>query len=341
MAAYKRDTYMPLSQCLAQRLRLCVLLMLTGSVSLTTVSRAQPAAGDAQQEREPLAELAPVVVTGRGDDLVGIADSASEGRVGHAQLSTRPLLRTGEVLEVIPGLIVTQHSGSGKANQYFLRGFNLDHGTDFSVHVDGVPINFPSHGHGQGYLDLNFVIPELIDYLNFRKGPYYADVGDFSSAGTAEMHLVKTLPNGFVKVGIGLDDFYQVTAAHSTAIGAGNLLYAVQGQYYSGPWDLSEDIRKFNGLLKYTWEKGSTGFSLTATGYHNEWDSTDQIPLRAVEEGLISRLGALDTSDGGRTTRFSLSGEWWHKGGPGTTKINAYLVYYRLNLFSNFTFFLA
>src|SRR6266446_1749154 len=134
--------------------------------------------------------LEPAVVTGRGDDLTGIAGSASEGRVGQSQLATRPFLRPGEVLEVVPGVIVTQHSGTGKANQYFLRGFNLDHGTDFSSFVDGVPINLPTHAHGQGYMDLNWIIPEIIDYVTFRKGPYYADVGDFSSAGTAGLHLV-------------------------------------------------------------------------------------------------------------------------------------------------------
>ena len=141
------------------------------------------------------------MVTGRADDLTGIAGSASEGRVGQAQIETRPFLRPGEVLEVVPGVIVTQHSGTGKANQYFLRGFNLDHGTDFSSFVDGVPVNFPTHAHGQGYMDLNWVIPELIDYVTFRKGPYYADVGDFSSAGTAAFHLVKTLPEGLPKLG--------------------------------------------------------------------------------------------------------------------------------------------
>lgn len=327
-------------RCAAQRLSIFVVSILVGSFSCASLTTAQPAERTTNPPGEPLLELTPMVITGRADDLLGIAGSASEGRVGQVQLGTRPFLRAGEVLEVIPGVIVTQHSGSGKANQYFLRGFNLDHGTDFSVRVDGVPINFPTHGHGQGYLDLNFLIPELVDYITFRKGPYYAEVGDFSSAGTADMHLVKTLPEGFVKVGVGLDDFYQLTAANSSTLGAGQLLYAFAGQYYNGPWDLSEDTRKFNGLVKYTLEKGGTGFSLTATGYHNEWDATDQIPLRAVSQGIISRLGALDTSDGGRTTRFSLAGNWWHTGENSKTNINAYMVYYRLNLFSNFTFFL-
>ena len=179
-----------------------------GAQTLSTTAQRAPSAESPQT-------LEPVVVTGRADDLTGIAGSASEGRVGQAQLETRPLLRPGELLELVPGIAVTQHSGTGKANQYFLRGFNLDHGTDFSTRVDGVPINFPTHAHGQGYMDLNWVIPELVDYVDFRKGPYYADVGDFSSAGTADFHLVKTLPEGLAKVGIGQDDYYRVLVAQT------------------------------------------------------------------------------------------------------------------------------
>jgi hypothetical protein len=288
----------------------------------------------------PSLTLEPVVVTGRADDLTGIAGSASEGRVGQAQFETRPLLRPGEVLEVVPGVAVTQHSGSGKANQYFLRGFNLDHGTDFSTRVDGVPINLPTHAHGQGYMDLNWVIPELVDSVTFRKGPYYADVGDFSSAGTADFHLVKTLSAGLAKVGIGQDDSYRVLVAQTPQLGPGHLLYAFEANLYNGPWDHSEHVRKFNGLLKYTLARGPSTFTLGFTAYSNTWDSTDQIPQRAVDQGLLSRLGTIDPSDGGRTSRFSLYSEWSSKGDKSLTQANAYLVYYRLNLFSNFTFFL-
>jgi len=296
-------------------------------------TQGQPSVGTAQT-------LEPVVVTGRADDLTGIAGSASEGRVGQIQLETRPFLRPGEVLEVVPGVIVTQHSGTGKANQFFLRGFNLDHGTDFSSFVDGVPVNFPTHAHGQGYMDLNWVIPELIDYVTFRKGLYYADVGDFSSAGTAAFHLVKTLPEGFAKVGIGQDDYYRVLVAQTPKIGPGHLLYAFEANFYNGPWDHNEHVRKFNGVLKYTLTSGPSTFSLGFAAYSNNWDATDQIPQRAVDQGLISRLGAIDPSDGGRTQRFSLYSEWSYKGDKSLTQANAYLTYYRLHLFSNFTFFL-
>ena len=294
----------------------------------------------AQPSAEAPQTLEPVVVTGRADDLIGIAGSASEGRVGQAQFQTRSLLRPGEVLEVVPGVAVTQHSGTGKANQYFLRGFNLDHGTDFSTRVDGVPVNLPTHGHGQGYMDLNFVIPELVDYVTFRKGPYYADVGDFSSAGTADFQLFDVLPDAFVRLGVGQDDYYRLVVAHSPQLGPGHLLYAFEGNYYNGPWDTAQRLRKFNGVLKYTLTSGPHKVSLGAMAYYSRWTSTDQIPLRAVQQGLISRLGALDPSDGGRTGRYSLYGNWSYKGANSLTKANAYLVYYHLALFSNFTFFL-
>src|SRR5712691_1954287 len=299
-----------------------------------------PLTAQLQPSAETPQTLEPLVVTARADDLMGLAGSASEGRVGQVQFDTRPFLRPGEVLEVVPGVIVTQHSGTGKANQYFLRGFNLDHGTDFSSFVDGVPINLPTHAHGQGYMDLNWVMPEIIDYVTFRKGPYYADVGDFSSAGTAAFHLVKTLPEGLAKVGIGQNDYYRVLVAQTPQLGPGHLLYAFEANFYNGPWDHKEHVRKFNGLLKYTIARGPSTFSLGFTAYSNTWDSTDQIPQRAVDQGLISRLGAIDPSDGGRTSRFSLYSECSYKGDKSLTQANAYLIYYRLHLFSNFTFFL-
>ena len=142
-------------------------------------ARGQGGVPDTATARKPLPRLDTLVATGRVSDLVGVAASPNQGTVGAADLALRPLLRPGEVVENIPGVIVTQHSGSGKANQYFLRGFNLDHGTDLAISVDGVPVNMTSHAHGQGYADLNFLIPELVQRVDFKKGPYYADVGEF------------------------------------------------------------------------------------------------------------------------------------------------------------------
>jgi hypothetical protein len=283
----------------------------------------------------------PATTPGRFENLLGTSPSASQGRIGQIDLQYQPFLRAGEVLESIPGLIVTQHSGSGKANQYFLRGFNLDHGTDFSVYVDGVPVNFPTHAHGQGYLDLNWLIPELVEWIDFKKGPYYAEVGDFSSAGSASIRLFETLPEGIARVEIGEDAYYRVLVADSMELGAGQLLYALEYQYYDGPWEVPEDFTKYNGFVKYLEGDCDDGFTLTFLGYKSDWIATDQIPLRAVESGLVSRLGALDPTDGGRTARYGVNAQRWYEWEDGSiTRANVFATYYRLNLFSNFTFFL-
>ena len=158
----------------------------------------------------------------RGTSLIGETQSASQGFIGQAQIKNRALSRVAEVVEFIPGMIATQHSGDGKANQYFLRGFNLDHGTDFATFVDGVPINLPSHAHGQGYMDLNGLIPEMIDNVQYGKGPYYADQGDFSAAGHAKITTFNSLPQGFAKFTAGSFGFYRGVAANSNRMGDGS-----------------------------------------------------------------------------------------------------------------------
>ena len=288
----------------------------------------------------PAGTLPDLVVEGRSEDLVGKASSAAQGDVGQQQLVNRPIQRTGEVLETVPGLVVTQHSGTGKANQYFLRGFNLDHGTDFAVSVDGVPMNLPTHAHGQGYLDLNFLLPELIDHIEYKKGPYYAEVGDFSSAGAADIHYVNKLERGFVKLGIGEDHFVRGFAADSFKIGNGNLLYGFDSQYDDGPWDRPERFKKFSGLMKYTIGDAARGGSLALNGYSADWHSNDQIPQRAVDQGLISRFGTLSPSDGGKSGRSGVTANYWDKNDHGRTEATAYVHSYWLNIWSDFEFFL-
>lgn len=288
------------------------------------------------------ARLDEVVVEGRAANLVGIADAASQGRVGQAELAARPLLRVGEVLETVPGLIVTQHSGNGKANQFFLRGFNLDHGTDFSASIEGVPMNLPTNGHGQGYLDLGSLIPELIDVIEFQKGPYHAESGDFSTAGSATIRLARRLTAGIARAEGGTDEYARGLFAQSARVGGGDLLYALNAQYYNGPWVSPENSTLFSGLAKLSRGTDATGASVTATGYHNEWDSTDQIAQRAVDAGLIDRFGTLDGTDGGRTDRYTLAGNVWRTTASNArTEATAYAAYYDLNLFSNFTYALA
>ena len=251
------------------------------------------------------------------------------------------MLRRGEIMETVPGLVVTQHSGDGKANQYFLRGFNLDHGTDFAFSVDDVPVNLPSHAHGQGYADLNFMIPELVSFIDYKKGPFYADIGDFSGSGAANVHTVNRLPQGAINLQGGRFGFVRGLVAGSPAVGPGTLLYALEYNHYDGPWVVHEDSNRFNGLLRYHWARAKDQFSVTANLYAApNWHSTDHVAQRAIDEGLISRFGTLDPSDGGNTGRGGLTINWTRGHDDGTTTLTLYGYYYRLNLFSNFTYFL-
>ncbi|HEX4871087.1 MAG TPA: TonB-dependent receptor [Nevskiaceae bacterium] len=281
-------------------------------------------------------ELDPVEVQGRAESLLGQAAAASEGSIGAVDLARRPLLRVGELLEAVPGLIATQHSGSGKANQYFLRGFNLDHGTDFAVSVDGVPINLPSHGHGQGYTDLNFLIPELVQRIHFRKGPYFADVGDFSSAGSAQFRTVDRLDQPLLKLGLGEDHYRRLLAAGGHHAGRAHWVYAAETQRDDGPWTRPENLGRGSGLLQVQQGDEQAGWRAQLRGYHSRWDATDQIPLRAVQSGALGEFDSLDPTLGGDSNRVSLLGERWR----GPTEAQLYLAYYDLALFSNFTYFL-
>ena len=279
-----------------------------------------------------------VNVRGREDDLVGIAESATQGTVGAKEIEDRPILRSGEVLETVPGLIITQHAGGGKANQYFLRGFNLDHGTDFGVFLDDMPLNLPSHAHGEGYADMNSVIPEFVQRLNYEKGPYYAEVGNFGSAGSAHLEFFKTLPENFFQVEGGMNGYGRAVFGVSQKLGSGTLLYGGEAYYDDGPWTHPDGYAKFNGLLTYSQGDDANGFSITARAYHGKWNSSDQIPITATP--LVGFFGALNPTDGGHSQRYSLQAEWHCTRAKSKTKITAYGFYYDLDLFSDFTYYL-
>lgn len=281
-----------------------------------------------------------IEVTGRASDMLGVADSASEGVTGHEDLEKRPILRPGELLETVPGVIITQHSGSGKANQYFLRGFNLDHGTDFRVTVDGIPVNMPSHGHGQGYSDLNFLIPELVDSIRYEKGAYSANEGDFSTAGSADMEYVDSLDQGLIHVTPGEYGYGRLLVADSMEIGNGTVLGAVEILRNDGPWKRPDDYKKANGVLRWNRGDASRGITLTAMGYDGEWDATDQIPQRALDQGLLSRFEGVDSTLGGSSHRYSLAAEVRRGDERSLTRVKAWALQYDLQLFSNFTYFL-
>jgi hypothetical protein len=279
-------------------------------------------------------------VSARADNLLGIAGSSNEGTTGREDLERRPKLRSAELVETVPGAIATQHSGGGKANQFFLRGFNLDHGTDFALSAGGMPVNMPTHGHGQGYADLNFLIPELVERARYRKGPYFAEIGDFSSAGSVDFDFVRSLPQANLTLTLGSYAYQRALVAGTTPVSGGDLTGALEYYHYDGPWKRPDDYQRFNGYLGFHHGNSTAGWSLTAMGSDGEWLASDQLPRRAVDDGLVDRYGILDPGPRGTTARYSLSGEAHRGSGESFSRISAYAIKYDFYLISNFTYYL-
>ncbi len=287
---------------------------------------------------DDIRSLPAVEVNSARYSLLGTADAASEGAAGPVQISGRVVARTGELLEVMPGLIVSQHSGEGKANQYFLRGMNLDHGTDIKLSLDGMPLNQRSHAHGQGWADLNPLIPELVSSVHYRKGPYYVADGDFANAGSAALFYRDSVERGIASVGLGQNGWYRTLLTNSPQVNDGRLLYALELSHYDGPWINPDNYRKLNGLLRYTQGTQANGLTLMAMAYSGSWNSTDQIPLNEYRQGRISRWGAMDPSSGATASRYSMSGEWRQSDAGGTLTAQAYVIRNALDLYSNFEY---
>ena len=285
-------------------------------------------------------QLVEIRVTAERLGLMGSASTASEGIVVNDELALTPAFRVGQLLETVPGLQVTSHSGEGKANQYLLRGYNLDHGTDLATFVDGMPVNEPTHAHGQGYTDLNFLIPELATNVTYTKGPYYAQEGDFSSVGSVHINYLDTfLPQvSFTEGTLGYERFF---GGGSVNLGEGNLLGAVEWQHYNGPWVNPDELHKINAVFRYSAGDQSDGYSVTAMYYHGLWNATTDQPERAIEEGLISRYGSLNPSDGGMAQRSSLTAQFSKPVADGELKASAYVFGNRLTLWNDFTHFLV
>ena len=275
------------------------------------------------------------------EDMVGVAEAASQGAITARQLEARPIMRPAETLEAVPGLIASQHSGEGKANQYYLRGFNLDHGSDFATTIAGIPVNLPSQAHFHGYSDTNLLIPELVSGIQFKKGPYSAEDGDFSAAGSANVNYVSALDRPMATISVGNQGWGRVFTAASPRMSQGHLLAAVELIHNDGPWVRADDFRKFNGLLRYSRGDTRNGFSITAQGYSADWAATDQVPQRAIDGGVISRFGAIDATDEGDTQKYSLAADVQRSTNRSSTRATAYAFRYGLNLISNFTYFLA
>jgi hypothetical protein len=281
------------------------------------------------------------------DSVVVIADPAFSTASSHIarglDLQLRPRESSQELLRLAPGLVIAQHAGGGKAEQIFLRGFDADHGTDVAVSVDGTPVNLVSHAHGQGYADLHFLIPEVVDAVEVRKGPYDAADGDLATAGAVRLRtrdrvagVVDARGGSFGTVsGVGLVPF------GGDASRPGGYV-AAAGRYSDGPFEAGQGYRRVNVFAKWTAPigDGTTAFA-TASAFDSRWDASGQVPERAVRAGGISRFGAIDATEGGTTSRYELAGGLHGTLGSGIWKARAYAVRYRLDLFSNFTFFLS
>ena len=285
-----------------------------------------------------ITELSNITISGSAQ--VGDAVSASMGTVVAEQIEQRPISRAGEILETVPGLIVTSHSGEGKANQYFLRGFNLDHGTDMATFMDGMPINNRTHAHGQGYTDINFIIPEMIESLDYSKGPYYGKEGDFANAGAVRMHTKSTMDDTLIKIGFGQFGYQRVLLAGGSndIFSAGDsFVAALDTTRYDGPWDVAQEQEKYSAMAKYTFGNAVNGGNISFMGFDNTWIATDQIPQRYIDNGG-DRYDSLDDTTGGKTHRYSVNYEGWHDIAGKALQSNVYVIDYGLELFANHTY---
>lgn len=317
----------------------------TGTCGLALLAGVLTPVGGSAAVAQPM-EVATdaIVVTAQRLDLIGTAVTSSQGVVVKEELELLPAYRPGQMLETVPGLVATSHSGEGKANQYLLRGFNLDHGTDMATSVDGMPVNMRTHAHGQGYTDLNFIIPELASGISYTKGPYFAAQGDFAAVGSVQLgYLDRMAPQAAMT--LGTLGYRRLFGAGSADLGEGRLLAGGELVRYDGPWDHPDNLHKTNAVLRYTQGDRADGFGVTAMYYRGRWNATTDQPLRAITQGLIGRYGTLDPTDGGQARRISLSGSFarsvesgWLADGQLTA--NAYVIDSKLTLWNNFTHFL-
>jgi len=288
------------------------------------------------EAEEKAEELAPIQVTESPP-----VDAASSFTYGSDELELVPFRRTGDVLNVVPGLTVIEHAGGGKANQYYLRGIDADHGTDIAFYQDGIPINNVTHAHGQGYTDLNFIIPELLEAVDVRKGPYSVRDGNFATAGAVDLRLKDRLEANQISFQAGNFNTYRGLLLGGTS-GEHHGIYAGSEIYYSdGPFENPNRYLRYNLVTRGSFERGNWKGDFTGSAYMGYWNASNQLPLWYVESGAISRLGAIDPSDGGNSHRLQASAHLeWKPSAQQKLDLLAYFYHYDLNLYSNFTFFL-
>ncbi|WP_338814878.1 TonB-dependent receptor [Bernardetia sp. Wsw4-3y2] len=258
-------------------------------------------------------------------------------------IQTNPVNSSQDILRKIPGLFIGQHAGGGKAEQIFLRGFDIDHGTDISISVDGLPVNMVSHAHGQGYADLHFVIPETIEKIDFGKGVYYEDKGNFTTVGYVDFNTKQKLDYNSIKLEVGQFDTYRLLGMFNLInTNKNNAYIATEFQSSDGAFESPQNFNRINIFGKYTGVISDTDkISITASHFTSKWDASGQIPQRAVDSGLISRFGAIDDTEGGNTSRSNLKIDYDKLITKNSSlKSSVYLSQYDFELFSNFTFFL-
>ena len=322
---------------LRSKVRLLLLFGMSAAVYAGSALSAEETVAAADSSDPGSGDLSEVTVTASRLNLLGTATTASQGSVTEEELDLRPVYRVGQLLESVPGLVVTVHSGEGKANQYLARGFNLDHGTDIANFVDDMPINRPTNTHGQGYSDLNFLLPELSNGLDYTKGPYYASVGDFGSVASTHLHLANEIPDQVSLAG-GTLGVYNLFAGGTDHFTDDDRL--VGGVYYGhvdGPFTHPDDFRKVAGTLRFSHGTDADGYSATAMYYHGEGNLTTDQPLRAIQEGLITRWGTLDPTDGSLSERFSLSGHYGATGEDWKSSSSVYFIHSKMILWNDFT----
>ncbi|RTY73389.1 TonB-dependent receptor [Flavobacterium sp. LS1R10] len=264
--------------------------------------------------------------------------------ISKIDLETTPVNSSQEILRKVPGLFIGQHAGGGKAEQIFLRGFDIDHGTDIAISVDGMPVNMVSHAHGQGYADLHFVIPETVEKIDFGKGTYYANKGDFATAGYVAFQTKDKIEKS--SIGIEVGQFNTLRT-----VGLFNLLgnQKTQSAYIAteyiltdGPFESPQNFNRINILGKYSAIlKDNSKFSILASRFSSKWDASGQIPQRLIDDGTISRFGSVDDTEGGNTSRTNFNASLSKPIDENTVlKANAFYSKYDFELYSNFTFFL-
>lgn len=266
-------------------------------------------------------------------------------QIMHIDLKKAPVNSAQDLLRKVPGLFIAQHAGGGKAEQIFLRGFDNDHGTDISVSADGIPVNMVSHAHGQGYADLHFLIPETIKDIDFGKGAYYADKGDFNTSGYVNFTTYDKLKNNMIKLeGGSFNTMRAVTMIDllNEKVKDKNLYVASEFNYSDGPFDIKQNFHRLNAMAKYSqWIDDSQYLSILGSTFSSKWNASGQIPERAVEEGLIGRWGSIDPTEGGNTSRTNVAVNYRNQLNENEEiSSNLYYSKYDFNLFSNFTFFL-